>query len=509
MKQKLLSSAVAAALVGAMGTSQAVYNNPDGLGEVLIFPYYTVEGTIDTYINLVNTTSVVKAVKVRFLEGMNSQEVIDFNLYLSPNDHWSGVVTRGSGEAAILKTADTSCTVPAIPAEGITFRDFLYQDDSVNGPERTREGYVEVLEMGTVFDVDPGDPDGFNPATWATHVNGVPEDCGSLVRAWNSGGQWNSLPLLGVEGPVGGMYGYGVLISPPAGTAAGFDALALDDFFGFPTHTNPGSTLPSLEQAAPFSQVVDGQFVYDTFFPPLLDPDFEATAGARATSSVIMHRAILNDYVLAPEIDAGTDWVVNFPTKRFFVNNSLYDVDGDPILDFARPPFTNPWSQRLSQACEEIEITYWDREEAESEVTDVDFSPAPPTEALQLCKEVNVLTFNSSNVLSASERIGADINVDFDNGWARIQFLTGANTAVRTIFGIADAGLGVDFNVFRGLPTIGFAVQNYVNGNLNGVLSNYSAGLGHKYRRSVARVDEEGNLIEGEAGELPPGILNP
>ena len=82
MKQKLLSSAVAAALVGAMGTSQAVYNNPDGLGEVLIFPYYTVEGTIDTYINLVNTTSVVKAVKVRFLEGMNSQEVIDFNLYL-------------------------------------------------------------------------------------------------------------------------------------------------------------------------------------------------------------------------------------------------------------------------------------------------------------------------------------------------------------------------------------------------------------------------------------------
>jgi hypothetical protein len=290
------------------------------------------------------------------------------------------------------------------------------------------------------------------------------------------------------------MYGYGVLISPPAGTAAGFDALALDDFFGFPTHTNPGSTLPSLEQAAPFSQVVDGNVVFDSFFPPLVDPDLEATAGARATSSVIMHTSVLNDYVLAPEIDAGTDWVVNFPTKRFFVNNSTYDSDGDPDPAEALPPFENAWSQRLSQACEEIEITYWDREEAESQVTDVDFSPAPPTEALELCKEVNVLTFNSSNVLSASERIGADISVDFDNGWARIEFLSGPGTGDRTIVGIADAGLG-DLNIFRGLPVIGFAVQNYVNGNLNGVLSNYSAGLGHKYRRRI-----ETEVVNGGGG---------
>jgi len=93
MKKKLLMTAMVAAL-GGVGTAQAVHVNSDGHGQVLIYPYYTVQNGFDSYINLVNTTNKVKAVKVRFLEGKNSQEVLDFNLYLSPHDEWAGVIVK-------------------------------------------------------------------------------------------------------------------------------------------------------------------------------------------------------------------------------------------------------------------------------------------------------------------------------------------------------------------------------------------------------------------------------
>ena len=64
--------------------------------------------------------------KVRFVESMNSQEVLDFNLYLSPYDVWVGTVTA-DGTGAKLTTDDKSCTVPAIPAAGQAFRNYQYQ----------------------------------------------------------------------------------------------------------------------------------------------------------------------------------------------------------------------------------------------------------------------------------------------------------------------------------------------------------------------------------------------
>ena len=91
----------------------------------LIYPYYTVQSNggnaFNTYVSVVNTTDVVKVVKVRFREGKNSREVLDFNLYLSPNDVWTGAVIpsgTGASDPGRLITADTSCTNPAIPADG-------------------------------------------------------------------------------------------------------------------------------------------------------------------------------------------------------------------------------------------------------------------------------------------------------------------------------------------------------------------------------------------------------
>jgi hypothetical protein len=62
---------------------------------VLIEPYYTLPqqppefGIFDESFAAPPDRS--KPVKVRFLEGYNSREVLDFDLYLTPHDVWTGV----------------------------------------------------------------------------------------------------------------------------------------------------------------------------------------------------------------------------------------------------------------------------------------------------------------------------------------------------------------------------------------------------------------------------------
>jgi hypothetical protein len=68
MKKNSLSTAVVAGIAGIAGLSgmaNAVNVNPDGLGQVLLYPYYTVNGGNSTLVSIVNTTDQAKAVKVR------------------------------------------------------------------------------------------------------------------------------------------------------------------------------------------------------------------------------------------------------------------------------------------------------------------------------------------------------------------------------------------------------------------------------------------------------------
>ena len=103
-KRKSLYAALAGvSALGVTGAAQAVNVNPDGLGQVLIYPYYTTRAdtggsAYTSLLSVVNTTSSAKAVKVRFLEGKNSREVLDFNLFLSKHDVWTAAIfASGAG----------------------------------------------------------------------------------------------------------------------------------------------------------------------------------------------------------------------------------------------------------------------------------------------------------------------------------------------------------------------------------------------------------------------------
>ena len=109
--------------LGLAGAAEAVMVNPNGLGQVLIYPYYTVRNgqrgrrrrPFNTLLSIVNTTNSTKAVKVRFREGKASAEVLDFNVFLSPKDMWTAAVTptdviRRTWRAD--RDAGRSCTIP-------------------------------------------------------------------------------------------------------------------------------------------------------------------------------------------------------------------------------------------------------------------------------------------------------------------------------------------------------------------------------------------------------------
>jgi len=488
MKKKFLSVAIAAGLVGSINTAQAVYVNQDGLGQVLLFPYYTVEGGNNTLINLVNTTDEVKVVKVRILEAMNSQEVLDFNLYLSPYDHWSAAITADpNGEGAVIRTADTSCTVPAALAstvEGelgndIPFRNFAYSTDKINtGLDRTREGYIEVIDMGTVM--DSRDPSGLQLATAATHVNGVPADCAALTASWSSNAGWGGGTKRYMSAPEGGLAGTGVIINVADGTAGSYNATALEAFTTKILNSAPGSLNPSLKSGDKTADVpINNTMVNET-----------TLNGLDAVSLVLLHDVIGNDYVLDPSINAGTDWVITFPTKRDYVAG--IDVSGTqtPLA-----PFTTLWDSTLTQACEPIGITYFDREERSQQPDDLDFSPQPPAaQPLSLCVEANVLTFNGSNVLSGSDRVNKNLELDsaFVDGWMKIDLSASSLSSPAPVVAKSDGSLG-DARVleagqkYLGLPVIGFGIQKYVNGTLGGgsTLANYAATFKHLGSRAV------------------------
>lgn len=187
MKRNLINMAVLSTL-GLAGTAGAVTTG--STGQVLLYPYYSVRNGNDTLVTVVNTTGLPKAVKVRFLEAKNSREVIDFNLYLSKYDVWTGVITTSASGAKLL-TGDVSCTVPAIPSGGVEFRNYQYSGEFVDGEDtslnRTREGYVEIIEMGvplhTSIGLDANGDDIFFD-TAITHKSGVPADCAAVVKDW-------------------------------------------------------------------------------------------------------------------------------------------------------------------------------------------------------------------------------------------------------------------------------------------------------------------------------------
>jgi hypothetical protein len=457
--RKALSCAILGGLGAVAGSAHAVYQNPNGLGQALIYPYYTVQqaggNSYNTYLAVVNTTTQGKALKVRFREGKNSREVLDFNLYMSPNDVWTAAIVPAdatTGSPARLVSSDTSCTNPAIPTGGVDFRNLQYSganaDGTGTGLDRTREGYLEVIEMATLTGA---------LLTGVTHTAaGVPASCAVVQVA--------TLPVAGLAAPTGGMAGSYTLINVANGADMGGNATALANFNPAIIYTDLGNEATNLTTAQPVSVVVAQQPTGTTTYTNTFT---SATAGADAVGSTILHSSVINEFVLDATTRSATDWVMTFPTKRYYTAGAT-----------AIAPFTNIYT--TSGACEPILFSFFNREEQTFTPTGSDFSPTPGITPNSLCWESTVLSIrNAASSATASAVLGSqnttvvNVNTSFQNGWARLSF-TGANAVGAGILAATTTSRNVNTGTtsavpanFRGLPVVGFMVRTLFNGTLS------------------------------------------
>ncbi len=491
-KRKALTAAVLGTM-GVAGSAHAIVQDPSNLGEALVYPYYTVNSAAGnswwTFVSVTNTTALVKVVKVRFREGKNSAEVLDFNLYLSPNDIWTGAVLPASADAsspAHLVTNDVSCTNPPIPSGGVDFRNFSYSGGSADGLadtlDRTREGYIEIFEMGTL---DPA----AGPGTAAVHGSSGSPSCTGLTGPALAGTVGAALGNI-----AGGLMGAGTLINVNSGRDAIYNAAAFSQFIvGGTDYADIGLLTPSWTDTTPTASVILGPdfTTFSTFNAST--PNGNAGAGDNAFISTIMRTDVINEYVLDTASASNSDWVVTFPDKNVFITASNADV-----------PFTNALT--TSGACETIGVNYFNREEAQQAAAGVDFSPTPPgASANSMCWESTVVSFRNgtahspsspaapSLVLGSSNVTAIGVKGTFQNGWADITF-TGANAVAGIVPATQDqmdnttgttAATAINY---LGLPVLGFMIRTFDNGNLTcGTATcqgNYGAIEGHAYRHT-------------------------
>ena len=91
------------------------------MGDAGLFQYYTVNGGWQTFVRVINTSDQVVSVKLRFREAANSREVLDFVVFLSAYDMWSGWTDHDaiSNGWPGIRTNDTSCLFPE-PGSSLT-----------------------------------------------------------------------------------------------------------------------------------------------------------------------------------------------------------------------------------------------------------------------------------------------------------------------------------------------------------------------------------------------------
>jgi hypothetical protein len=472
-KRRLLTAAIAAALPHA---ACAVSVNGDGLGQALIYPYYTVRdgrgGTFNTYLSIVNYTSSAKALRVRFREGRNGKPVSDLNLYLGPNDVWTAAMVPTAAGTTVL-SADLSCTDPIVGTGGSGTPTFDLVNAAFNGGnddgagtglDRTREGYIEVLEMAILTGAS---------GRAAQAVDGHYLGCGALA----------SIPPGDLGAPTGGLSGSLTLINVADGSDYSVNATALADVFTAALYRPVSDSYPAFSAAevSTVSAVTAKGGIYRS----------EWSTGLDAVNAALMVAAFDAEYVLDAATRSATDLVMTFPTRSLSVTQSS-----------ARPPFRTATQWNASCGSGEIfSFFYANREQAGAFSQPGDLGP--PIRDWKSCGSVAVVPVQNGGTqatllgsATAATSNGALFASAMQNGFVHGDFTRIAPAPVATSLAsstridIATGAVRQGSHTYVGLPVVGFMVRSLQNGTLscNGAAcqGNYGSAFALRTTRSVS-----------------------
>ncbi|MES2820452.1 MAG: hypothetical protein V4812_15880 [Pseudomonadota bacterium] len=466
LKRNLSRSVFAslAALSGVLvcGPSQAVSLSQNGEGQVLIYPYYTVRGGNDSYLSVLNSTDQAKVLIVRLRESRNGREVQALRLFLAARDQWTAGITA-TAEGAKLFSNDQSCTTPAIPAAGVPLSNARFNSTTLTpglvssggdgaGTEldRTREGYIEIIELGVITD-----------AALLANLSPSPSPVG--------GGASCPQPLLDADrgpqagdralgAPSGGLSGSGTLINVLSGTQYSYQPVVLEAFANVNLWSVEG---PDLRAATPKVSLVlgKGRAITSTWF-----------RGEDAVSAVLMRASLINEYVMEPTTLSSTDWVVTMPTKHFYVPVAKALEDSTQVL---RSPFGVAFREEWGACDRMLSDDRMFTPDREGHFEGGVLVGVEPLYASILCGEASVLSFggNTQILKPASPFPSREAVAPTNwNGWAEHLFDEPYQRLTSR-----------EGHVYHGLPAIGFMVHDFVNGDVNGLLSNYGGNFDHKY----------------------------
>lgn len=468
-----------ACIVLANVPAYAVNVSPNGEGQVLLYPYYVTRDNNDTLISIANHTPDVKALKVRLHEGENGRVIQAFNLYLGPYDFWSARIGEGFTEAEVFST-ERSCTVPQSPVFPLDLSLLATGPDSGRTSlDRAMEGYIEVIEMGTVARPGLGDFAapifGSDPAEF---------NCDPLVEAWEEGGVWRTDPQTDMLPPTGGLSGDAVVINVPAARASAYQATALANFYRrsapVSLHSAPEvSDMPSLADAFP---AISQLYVDDGVNPRVVTDEWQD--GITAVTASLMSNRIDAQYILDSTIGAVTDVVFTMPTKHALsaTANTLSE------------PFTASFDEPESGvgdglACEGIVHDHNSR----NAVTFPKPLVTPPAPDNILCYSVNVISYGGDdrsdidlNIVEANNEMSGILasrlyirGFTFPNesGWVAVSM--SAPAGFSAVHQLTNPTSG---RVYVGLPVVGFVARGATNRSIN---ANFGSGYPLRHTREV------------------------
>ncbi len=441
--KKVLSQAIAAAtIMGAATAAQAVEVSHGGEGQALLYPYYSVENGNYTALHLTNTTDEYKAVKVRFRRYTDSADSLDFNLYLSPEDMWTGAVVMGDNGPKLV-SADTSCISAfpkGMPANGVDF-------GVLNGSEK---GHIEIIEMASwdkaaaTAAVVQDSPE-VTVAQAVEHQkadeDGVrkPGNCAAINATWKPEGKWAKLYQSAVNAsvpedfgtesftsadlgnlPTGGLYGNVYVINPDEAWASSYAPVALNALYaagatgnnhhapryGLPDLQGPVADLAKLVIANPDNPNWPSADVQiDGLKERVIPANYNMApfAGIASIQASLMKKTVKSDFTIGGASDASTELVLTLPLK----------YAGSPVGDVT------------------LGATFYDREEDRVVVEEQDWQLSPwlpgiEAEPNKLVHETNVLNLGEHG---EREDIGAhtiNLNSPFGEGWVDINFVGGS-----------------------------------------------------------------------------------
>ncbi len=455
-------------------TGLNLYVNPGGLGDALIYGYYNARDSWD-FIRVINTSLTSgTAAKVRFREGHDSNEVLDFFICLSAGDQWSAWIIGDSGAApASLYWYDNDTpTYPDPQGNNIVTDNMMaivplhYSATGAAAAvsaDDTKEGYFEIIGVNSWPDT-PG----------ATKLIDTPNECGSQLGL-----------LAAIVGPP----------AIPSSPTVDVPNVLAGNTYIFNTGDGAGTYAYNATPLANFVLVPIVGAGLATDDPPRLNNSTDisvagsdgAGTGIDEVNYVLTKGVEYFMYDIETFLTGATDLIETFPTKRLTIGASLGNVipialngpfndraciapDG-AIGTSANADGTGACStivtardEALNGRCEFIRVTIFDDAE-NSPTTTTGFSPGE-TATLVKCREVNVITVGTGASLLNTALLEFNLNTTgFELGWIGINLEQNAAAANRiTFIDTAPLGAGLGDATAVGLPVIAYELQGFLDG---------------------------------------------